>query len=105
MITKEQALTLRVGDIIHGGVCTESIGCRGAHYRHITRFCVNGEIKTWKRSPERFALPIKHGINFYAKLQHINSHHFHLEKDCPVLFPVPSPSLEKEKTPEVQDAH
>ena len=36
----------------------------------------NGKCKTWKRSPERFQLPIKHGLYNYSYITEENTHLF-----------------------------
>lgn len=51
MITKEQAMVLRHGDILH------HISEVNADETPV-RWRVNGKVKTWKRSPERFRVPI-----------------------------------------------
>jgi len=56
MITKELAITLR-GTLHHVTLKNEDgtpVRCK-----------VNGKCKTWKRSPERFQLPVKHGLYDY----------------------------------------
>ena len=51
MITLEQAKNLKIGDIL--------IDRRGKKYK------VNGKVKTWKRSPDRVRVPLKHGLYTY----------------------------------------
>lgn len=41
----------------------------------------NGKLKTWKRSPERFRLPIKHGLYSYGYIDDENIQLFFLEED------------------------
>ena len=36
----------------------------------------NGKLKTWKRAPTRFKLPIKHGLYSYAYIDETNCHLF-----------------------------
>ena len=36
------------------------------------RWRVNGALKLWKRSPERFRLPVKHGLYAYAYIDEYN---------------------------------
>lgn len=56
MITKEIAMTVRKGAILHH---TRDKGSDGQPVR-----CrVNGECKTWKTRPKEFRLPVKHGLN------------------------------------------
>jgi len=49
------------------------------HYRHARnadgtpqRWRVNGAVKTWKRSPERVEVPLKHGLYAYGYLRDDN---------------------------------
>jgi len=41
---------------------------------------VNGKIKTWKRDPERFQLPIKYGLKTCDYLTNENAYLFELEQ-------------------------
>ena len=41
---------------------------------HFERWRINGQTKTWKRSPERFQIPIKHGLWDYDYLTDDNCH-------------------------------
>jgi hypothetical protein len=34
----------------------------------------NGMCKTWKRSPDKFELPVKYGLYQYAKITNDNAH-------------------------------
>jgi hypothetical protein len=43
---------------------------------------VNGKIKTWKRNPERFKIPVKHGLWIYSYITENNIQSFHLPEDC-----------------------
>jgi len=85
MITIEKAKTLYHGSIIHGNDCRVSVGSRGARRVFITRFRVSGLLRLWKRSPERFSLPIKYGMYFSTYLTEKNAHQFHTEADCLLL--------------------
>jgi hypothetical protein len=40
----------------------------------------NGKCKTWKRSPERFSLPIKFGLYGYGHITEENCHLFEVAK-------------------------
>ncbi|MFA7254455.1 MAG: hypothetical protein WC107_07975 [Patescibacteria group bacterium] len=40
----------------------------------------NGKLKTWKRNPERFQLPIKHGLRTYTYLTNENAHLFEVSQ-------------------------
>ena len=39
------------------------------------RWRVNGKVKTWKRSPERVKIPVKHGLYDY---DYVDENHLHL---------------------------
>jgi len=60
MLTKEQACALTVGKVLHHTTIKGSDG-------EPARCRVSGACKTWKREPERFKLPVKHGLfdSFY----------------------------------------
>jgi hypothetical protein len=72
-LTFEQALNLKVGDILHyadGKTCY--------HYK------VNGQVKTWKKDESRIQVPLKRGLKSYGYLTESNLHLFHLGWDCPL---------------------
>jgi hypothetical protein len=69
-ITLEQAKNLTHGKILH-----TNEGCK--------RWRVNGKVKRWKRDPDRFSVPIKHGVWSYDYLENNGLEMVHLEKDCP----------------------
>ena len=54
-ITLEQAKALRYGQILHHVHNKNADGTP-------QRWRVNGKVKTWKRSPERVQIPVKHGL-------------------------------------------
>jgi len=45
----------------------------------VSQWRVNGKIKLWKRDPERFQLPIRHGLYNYGYLTNDNCHLFTLD--------------------------
>ena len=53
MITIEQAKSLSYGDILHHTINKNADGTP-------QRWKVNGEVKTWKRNPNRIKIPVKH---------------------------------------------
>ena len=55
MITLEQAKALRYGQ-------TVLFDCNRNRKGESQRWKVNGQPKTWKRSPERVQVPVKHGL-------------------------------------------
>lgn len=58
MITKEQAFKLKPGDIL--------VDNQGKRWK------VNGQVKTWKRNPERIRVPLKHGLYAYDYIDESN---------------------------------
>lgn len=58
-MTLEQAKALRPGQTVHHRAATNSDGTP-------QRWKVNGQVKTWKRSPERVQVPVKHGLYRYG---------------------------------------
>lgn len=73
MITLNQAKQLRVGETIH------HISNRNADSTP-QRWSINGEVKTWKRSPDRVKVPLKHGLYVFDYLTEANLQEFTL---CP----------------------
>ena len=87
MITKDQALKLNYGDILHytgQSNCAEITGPRGGKTYKVTRVRVSGKCKIWKRSPERFHIPVKYGMYESLYIDEHNCVDFHLAKDCHV---------------------
>lgn len=86
MVTKEQALTcnnfLQIKEYCEpipigkfGQVTYISVrDCKPVRWR------ANGKCKTWKRNPERFQLPIKHGLYSYGYITEENAHLFIVEE-------------------------
>jgi hypothetical protein len=86
MITKEQAMDVgnkHYGEFHHGS-CKKHIGPRGGIKVFITLWRVNGKCKTWKTMPDRFSLPIKHGLYNYGYMTERNAQEFHFPEDCPL---------------------
>jgi hypothetical protein len=61
MITLQQAKNLKPGDLLHHCKNKNADGTP-------QRWKVNGMVKTWKRSPERVRVPLKHGLYDYDYL-------------------------------------
>jgi hypothetical protein len=61
MITLEQAKSLKSGTILYH---TSNKNADNTPQR----WRVNGAVKTWKRSPERVQVPLKHGLRTYDYL-------------------------------------
>jgi len=59
MITLEQAKALTWRDTLYHVTNRNSDGSP-------QRWRVNGKVKTWKRSPERVQIPVKHGLYSYG---------------------------------------
>lgn len=59
--TEYAGLTRAMIDNFHGlHVSRGELSCE--------RWRANGQLKTWKRNPDRFVLPIKHGLYNYHRL-------------------------------------
>jgi hypothetical protein len=103
MITKEQAIQLKVGDIVHyegktdrlEGGCIKVIGIRGGVTINICAFRVSGKCQTWKTRPNDFSLPIKRGLKEHGRVwqktyagyeeeHHGNNDAFHVASECPL---------------------
>lgn len=67
MITLEEAKNLRPGDIL--------LDNRGKRWK------VNGQVRTWKRDPNRVRVPLKHGLYAY---DFVDEHDFR-EGECNLL--------------------
>ena len=72
MITQEQADT---ATMFHSNLVKNSDGsCQ--------RWRRNGQTKRWKRTPERFKIPVKFGLYAYNYLTETDAPYFHVEEDC-----------------------
>jgi len=70
----------------HYGRCTRTVGPRGGVTVEQEIWRRNGRCGTWKvKWPERYELPIKHGLRKYAYLTDYNHFHFHAANECPLL--------------------
>lgn len=67
-LTLDEAKELKPGDILHSD-----------QTKH--RWRVNGQIKRWKRSPDRIRIPLKHGLYRYDALTESDFH----DGVCPYL--------------------
>ena len=74
MITRDQALGLFYRQELYHVTNTNADGSP-------QRWRVNGKVKTWKRSPERFEVPIKHGLCSYDYLDEDTAHLLCLTED------------------------
>jgi hypothetical protein len=71
MITIEQAKALEYRETIHSNNQRNADGtCQ--------RWRVNGRLKTWKRTPNQFQLPVKHGLYAYGYVTQETAYAVHL---------------------------
>lgn len=75
MLTLDEAKSLQYGDVLHSDLFKNADGT-------CMRWRVNGAVKTWKRSPERVRVPIKHGLYDYDYVYEGNLDLVHREEDC-----------------------
>lgn len=66
-ITIEQAKNLKPGQTVYHVTNKNADGSA-------QRWKVNGEPKTWKRSPDRVEVPVKHGMYTYGKITEKDLH-------------------------------
>ena len=64
-----QVKSLRSGSIVHHKTVKNADGTPA-------RARVNGNVKTWKRSPERVRVPMKRGLYEYFYITEENMHEF-----------------------------
>jgi hypothetical protein len=86
-MTIEEAKTLRRGETLHytgRQQCTRTIGPRGGITESIIQCRVNGDVKTWKRDPNRIQVPIKRGLYEYGYITADNVGDVHRATDCPL---------------------
>lgn len=88
-ITLEQAKNLRGDTTLYDLVNRNSDGTAA-------RWRVNGAVKTWKRSPWRVQVPIKHGLYDHGYLTEDNLHLFSLQEPERVK-PKPKPTPKRKK--------
>lgn len=81
MLTRDEILS---ANYFHYGECTRTVGPRGGVKTYITNVRRNGRTRLWKRSPNRFTIPIKHGLREHGYINDLNSHLFHTEESCPL---------------------
>ena len=65
MITQDEALRLKPGDILYSTIDTNADGTP-------VRWRVNGKVKTWKTRPGEYQVPLKHGMYDYDYLIQLN---------------------------------
>ena len=87
MITKAQAKALHYGETLHytgRRDCTRTVGPRGGVRESVTNVRVSGQCKEWKRSPERFRVPVKYGLYESSAIDETNASDWHLSSECPL---------------------
>jgi len=72
-ITLSEAKTLKTGTILHHKISENRDGTP-------SRVRVNGKPKTWKRSPEKVKVPLKHGLYVYLYLTEHNLDEWQIAK-------------------------
>lgn len=91
MVTKEQALTsysfIQIAELtgtvkpVYGSISRIFVADGGTkQLSKPINWRANGRCKTWKRTPERFQLPIKHGLYNYGYITEDNAHLFEVEQ-------------------------
>jgi hypothetical protein len=81
-MTTEQVKALSYHTEVHAGECKHCIGSRGGTKTKSEVWRVSGRVQLWKRNPERFSVPIKHGLYSNAHITPDNVHLFHLASEC-----------------------
>ena len=82
MLTLDQAKSLTHGQIIYHVAARNADGTP-------QRWRVSGKVKTWKRSPERVEVPLKHGLYWHQHLTEGNLVSFCLTEDEAIKAPEP----------------
>lgn len=76
-MTIQEAMTLKPGQIIYFKNEYNADGTA-------MRWRVSGQVKTWKRDPSRFSVPIKHGLKTYSHMTEQEMDHFVIEEPEPI---------------------
>jgi hypothetical protein len=85
MITKEQAMTAHDFHENHSAIIR--VGPRGGKTMpKIFNWRRNGQTKTWKREPDHFRIPVKHGMRSYSYITQMDAHMFHAAEKCPKMI-------------------
>lgn len=85
-MTRDEAfMVVEYHSAIHYNGCSKSVGPRGGVTTKIERYRPASQVKTWKRSPERFAFTVKFGMSPRTyEINESNCAQFHLEAACPL---------------------
>ena len=43
----------------------------------------NGRTQRWVRDPERYSIPVKHGLRAYDRIDNATAEYMHAAEDCP----------------------
>ena len=81
MITKDQAIK---SNEFHRGECYKIRGQKRRVEICSTIVRRAGQTKTWKRSTEKFRVPVKHGLNTWFWITEVNCEDWHILEDCPL---------------------
>lgn len=81
MLTRDQALTAKE---FHYGTCKRTIGPRGGITIQCEVWRRNGSTQTWKRDPENYRVPVKHGMRSYGNIFPNSAANMHTSQDCPL---------------------
>jgi hypothetical protein len=84
-LTKDEAMTEQY--FHQPASCVYTVGPRGGITRKPVEVRRNGKTKTWKRSPDRFALPVKYGLYVYDTITENDVAGFCPASRCPVCHP------------------
>ena len=84
MITKAQAITAHTFHFTGHHACSRTIGPRGGVTERITVARRTGTTTTWKRTPQRFSVPVMHGLYEHSTITDFNAHNWHTADDCPL---------------------
>lgn len=66
------------------GPCKIIVGPRGGRTAKIVVWRRSGRTQTWARTPNKFRIPIKHGLSRSWGITEANAYMFHLEGECPL---------------------
>jgi hypothetical protein len=69
----------------NGHRCQRTTGPRGGVQVSIIYVRQSGQVKTWKRDPKRFRMPVKYGLYESSEVTQDNASDFHWPEDCGAL--------------------
>lgn len=85
MITKEQALTLQYGTVLHENGCKRIVGPRNGITTTVHQWRVSGQPVTYRTRPDNWYVPIKFGLRQSSKISVLTQNILHLADECPLL--------------------